>query len=304
MAGAAPMQTFSRKLSALPRMLLLSLMLACPAAFAGVTVSDDTGQRIALPSPARRIISLAPHATELLYAAGAGGHVVGVSEYSNYPPQAGQLPSIGSVFALDLERIIQLKPDLIVVWSSGNVDTQIGKLHKLGIPIFRSEPRDFAAIPSSIERLSRLAGTEATGKAAADAFRTRLRGLEAGYRNRSPVSVFYQIWRAPLMTLNGAHLVSAALRICGGRNIFDKLPQLVPTVDIEAVLQANPQAIIASSGAKDDPFTEWRRFPALHAVAHDNLLTINGELLNRASPRILDGVEELCQRLDDVRRRK
>lgn len=292
----------------LRRSLLRCLFATCPvlcqAAFAAVTVSDDAGQTVTLPSPARRIVSLAPHGTELLYAAGAGDRVVGVSEYSNYPPQTARLPSIGSVFALDLERIIQLKPDLILVWSSGNAEAHIGTLRSLGIPIFKSEPRDFATIASSLERLGRLAGTEAAGKAAADAFRARLGKLEAAYRDRPPISVFYQIWRSPLMTLNGAHLVSAAMRICGGRNIFANLPQLAPTVDIESVLKANPQAIVASSGAKDDPFADWRRFPQLKAVASNNLLTVNGELLNRASPRILDGTEELCRRLEEVRRKR
>jgi iron complex transport system substrate-binding protein len=279
----------------------LLALLPLTAAHAAVSVIDDAGRTVMLREPARRIVSLAPHATELLYAAGAGDDVVGVVEYSDYPPAAKHIASVGSGIALDLERIVRLKPDLVVAWESGNSATQIARLRELGIPVFESEPRDFATIASSLERLAHLAGTDATGMAAASAFRNRLQKIEATYRQRPIVTVFYQIWRAPLMTLNDAHPVSRALRVCGGKNVFGALPQMAPTVGIEAVLQANPDAIIASSGSRDDVLAEWRRFPHLKAVAHGNLLAVDGSLMNRSGPRILDGVEELCRQLDAVR---
>jgi iron complex transport system substrate-binding protein len=194
-----------------------------------------------------------------------------------------------------------LKPDLVVVWGSGNSATQIAKLRSLRIPVFESEPRDFAAIASSIERLAQLAGTGRVGYAAAENFRARLEKIRAAYQQRPVVGVFYQIWRTPLMTLNGAHMVSAAIRLCGGENIFGALPQLAPAISAEAVLEANPEAIIASSGAKDDPFSGWRRFPAMTAVARGNLFSVDGELMNRASPRVLDGTEALCKHLETAR---
>lgn len=280
------------------------LLLASSPVGAAISVTDDGGRAVTLPHPARRIVSLAPHATELLFAAGAGGAVVGVSEYSNYPPEAQRLPSVGGVAALDLERVVALKPELVVVWGSGNSAVQIAKLRSIGIPVFESEPRSFAAIASSIERLALLAGTEAQGQRAASNFRTRLEGLGTNYRHRSPVSVFYQIWREPLMTLNGAHLVSKAIRLCGGENIFEAMPQLVPAVSVEAVLAANPEAIVASSGANDDAFAPWRHFLRLTAVTRGNLFSIDGELMNRAAPRILDGVEALCRQLDTARRKR
>jgi iron complex transport system substrate-binding protein len=288
-----------------PALLLLcaALLLPLPSP-AAVSVIDDANRGVTLTHPARRIVSLAPHATELIYAAGAGSYLVGVSEYSNYPPQAKRLPSVGGVSALDLERVVALKPDLVVVWGSGNSAAQIAKLRALGIPVFESEPRDFAAIASSIERLAQLAGTEAAGRAAAENFRARLEKIKTAYRQRPVVSVFYQIWRSPLMTLNGAHLVSAAIRLCGGENIFARLPQLAPTVGAEAVLKANPEAIIASGGAKDDPFAGWRRFPTLTAVARGNLFSLDGELMNRAAPRVLDGTEALCKLLETARSRR
>jgi iron complex transport system substrate-binding protein len=277
------------------------LALLAPLACAAVSAPDDAGRNITLPAPARRIVSLAPHATEILFAAGAGAALVGVTEFSDYPPPARRIASVGNGQSLDLERILQLKPDLVVGWDTGIAANQLSRLEALGVPVFRSEPRDFAAIASSLERLARLAGTDAAGKAAAAAFRERLQALQAQYRQRRRVRVFYQIWRAPLMTLNGAHLTSAALRLCGGDNVFADLPQLAPTVDQEAVLRADPEAIIASSGEQDDVLAGWKRFGGMKAVVRGNLLVVDGSLLNRAGPRVLTGTEALCRALDAVR---
>lgn len=270
-------------------------------ASASISVVDDAGRTVTLTAPARRIVSLAPHATELVYASGAGAAVVGVSEYSTYPPEARKLPSVGGVSALDLERVLALKPDLVVVWGSGNSATQIARLRQIGIPVFESEPRSFEMVATSLERLGKLGGTEPVAREAASAFRERLTRLEKTYKHRPAVSVFYQIWRSPLMTLNGEHLVSSGLQLCGGRNIFADLPQLAPTVSTEAVLKADPDAIIASSGAKDDALHPWRRFEGMRAVKRGNLYTVDGELMNRAAPRVLDGVEALCRVLEKAR---
>ena len=282
---------------------LLAFLLHAPA-LAAISVVDDANRSVTLPAPARRIVSLAPHATEMLFAAGAGSRIVGVTEFSDYPPEAKRIPSVGSGLALDLERIIQLKPDLVVGWNNGGAAAQLARLQQLGIPVYKTEPYDFPAIALSIERLAQLAGTDAIGKAAAESFRERLKQLQGAYQKRRTISVFYQIWRTPLMTLNGKHLVSSALAMCGAENIFKDLPQLAPTVSIEAVLKANPEAIIASTGEQDDVLGSWRRFPGLAATARGNLLTIDGELLNRSGPRVLDGTEALCRQLDAVRSKR
>ncbi len=282
---------------------LLAALQGSGAARAASTVTDDAGNAVTLAAPARRIVSLAPHATELLYAAGAGALVVGVSQYSDYPPAARQVASVGGAAALDIEKILTLKPDLVVAWHNGNSAAQISRLRRLGIPVFESEPRDFAAVASSLERLSQLAATEAAGHAAAAAFRNRLAALRATYHERPPVRVFYQVWHQPLMTLNDAHLVSAALHLCGGRNIFGALPQLVPTVSREAVLAENPEAIVGAGGTADD-FADWLRFPQMTAVARNNLFMLDADRITRAGPRILDGAEELCRRLELARSRR
>ncbi|HXA46246.1 MAG TPA: cobalamin-binding protein [Burkholderiaceae bacterium] len=282
---------------------LLLCTLHAIAAAAPITVQDDAHHTVTLVSPAQRIISLAPHATELLFAAGAGNKVVGVSDYSDYPLAAKQIASVGGSAALDLERILALKPDLLVVWGSGNAPAQVEKLRKLGIPIFESEPRDFADIPSSLERLATLTDTQAVGHAAADAFRTRLQQLTAQYQHRPPVKVFYQIWHSPLMSLNDDHLSSKAIRLCGGENIFGKLPQLAPTVNTEAVLQANPEVIV-TGGDEHEALSSWRQFPHLLAVKQGNLFTLNTDTMTRGSPRILDGSEVLCKQLELARSRR
>jgi iron complex transport system substrate-binding protein len=277
--------------------------LHCNAQAAGVAVTDDAGHALALSAPARRIISLAPHATELLFAAGAGDRVVGVSDYSNYPPQAKQIVSVGGATTLDFERIVMLKPDLVVAWGSGTPAGQIARLRALGLPVFESEPRDFEAVATSLERLSVLAATEATGKTAARQFRLALQGLREKYSNRKQLSVFFQVWQAPLITLNDAHMVSAALKVCGARNIFGALPQVAPTVSIEAVLQADPDAIVSNGNEQDDALKTWRRFPKLKAVSHRNLLLIPGDTLTRAGPRIVDATRVLCEALEKARGR-
>lgn len=280
---------------------LLAGAALCPAAHAAVTVKDDLGHELTLARPARRIVSLAPHVTELLYAAGAGDLLVGASNYSDYPPPATKLPAVGSFAALDLERVLSLKPDLVVGWHSGNKPAQLARLRELGIPVYESQPADFGMIAAALEKLSVLAGTETAGAKAANDFRARWQALQAQYRGRPEVSVFYQIWSQPLMTLNGRHMVSSVLRLCGGRNIFAGLPQLAPTVSVEAVLAADPQVILTPSDAKDQPLERWRQFPTLQAVRDGHLYTVNADWLNRAGPRVLEAAGEVCRRLDEAR---
>ena len=271
---------------------------------ATVSVIDDSGHTVTLTQPAHRIISLAPHATELLFAAGAGNAVIAVSQYSDYPAAAKSITSVGGSAALDLERIVALKPDLLVIWGSGNAASQIARLRALHIPVFDSDPRDYAAVASSIERLAKLSGTTDIGTTAASAFRRRLTALQAAYQARPIVSVFYQIWPAPLMTLNGTHIASQAIALCGGKNIFAQLPQIAPVVGAEAVVQANPEVILSGSSDTSAALSGWRRFPALHAVQAHNLLMIDADLLSRAGPRVLDGTEQLCRALDSARSRR
>lgn len=277
---------------------LTALLFSMPAR-AGVSVIDDSGRSVNLRAPAQRLVSLAPHTTELLFAAGAGKKVVGVSASSDYPKEVSRLPLTGDSTRLDLERITRLKPDLILAWRSGNNPRQLAQLRALGFVIFESEPRNFDDIASTLDKLATLTGS-AQGHDAATRFKEAIDRLQTRYQARKQVSVFYQIWPSPLMTLNGQHLVSQALRLCGARNIFAGLSQLAPTVSHEAVVSANPDAILLSdeSSAGIDDWTTMRQ---LKAVRHQQVIRVNGRLLNRSGPRMPEAVATLCEQIDSVR---
>ncbi|MCC8401133.1 cobalamin-binding protein [Paraburkholderia sp. MMS20-SJTN17] len=278
--------------------------------FATIAVTDDSGATVTLAAPAQRVISLAPHVTELLYAAGGGPKLVGAVSYSDYPPEAKQLPRVGDNKSLDLERIVALKPDLIVVWRHGNAQRQLDRLRELHVPLFFSEPRRLDDVAVSLTRLGRLLGTSASADAAAAAYRDDIARLRARYANRPSVSVFYQVWDRPLMTLNGQHMISDVIALCGGRNVFAGLLPLVPTVSTEAVLAANPEAIVTAAPGATRPDTTlpqldaWRAWPGLAAVANDNLFAIDGDLINRPAPRIAQGARQLCEDLELARSRR
>ncbi|RZF28846.1 cobalamin-binding protein [Paraburkholderia sp. UYCP14C] len=288
---------------------LALIALCAQIAHAAITVTDDTGATVTLAAPAQRVISLAPHVTELLYAAGGGPKMVGAVSYSDYPPEAKQLPRVGDNKSLDLERIVALKPDLIVVWRHGNAQRQLERLRELHVPLFFSEPRRLDDIAVSLTKLGRLLGTSASADAAAAAYRDDIARLRAQYANRPAVSVFYQVWDRPLMTLNGEHMISDVITLCGGRNVFADLQPLVPTVSTEAVLAANPQAIVTAAPGATRPDTTlpqldtWRAWPGLAAVANHNLFAIDGDLINRPAPRIAQGARQLCDDLELARSR-
>ncbi|APR37505.1 cobalamin-binding protein [Paraburkholderia sp. SOS3] len=280
------------------------------AAAAPITVTDDTGATVTLTTPARRVISLAPHTTELLYAAGGAATIVGAVSYSDYPPEAKQLPRVGDNTALDLERIVALRPDLIVVWRHGNAQRQIEQLRELHVPLFFSEPRHLDDVATTLTKLGELLGTSSAANEAANDYRKNIARLRARYAGKPPVSVFYEVWERPLMTLNGTHLLSDVIALCGGRNVFAQLEPLVPTVSTEAVLAANPEAIVtAAPGATASntalpQLDSWRQWPAITAVARDNLFAIDGDLINRPTPRLAQGAAQLCEDLDIARSRR
>jgi iron complex transport system substrate-binding protein len=288
------------------RAMLGALVLAACAAHAGVRVTDDYGKPVVLEAPARRVVSLSPHLTELMYAAGAGGRLVGALQYSDYPPAARRLPRVGSEASIDLEALVALRPDLVVAWPNAGSARAVERIAALGIPVFRSEPRELEDIARTLETLGRLAGTEAAAAKAAAAFRTRAAGIARRYALRPKVRVFYQVWDRPLITVNGDHVISKVMGLCGGENVLADLPALAPEIDRERVLRADPEVIVASGAGGERPawLDAWRAFPGLAAVRADNLFAIRPELLQRHTPRLLDGADELCRILDAVRARR
>jgi iron complex transport system substrate-binding protein len=287
------------------RAAVLFLLLVSRTVLAEVTVHDDYGRTVTLERPAERIVSLAPHLTELLYAAGAGSRLVGAVEYSDYPAEARALPRVGSDAGIDLERILVLRPDLVVAWPNVGSARTVDRLEALGLPVFRSEPRELDGIAATLERLGTLAGTrEAARRAAAD-FRARAAALEKRHAGAAKVRVFYQIWDRPLLTVNGDHVITKVIRLCGGENVFAGLPLIAPEIDREAVLRADPDVIVASGSGGHPPawLDGWRALPGLKAAARGRLYSIPPDLIQRHTPRILDGAEALCRILEEVRSR-
>lgn len=269
----------------------------------GLTWGAPAQSAAVSPLPAKRIISLAPHITELLYAAGAGSRLVGNVDYGDYPAAAKTLPKVGGYSGPDIEAILALKPDLVIAWESGNPPAALKKLKALGISVYISQPNRIEDIAREIERFGALAGTESVANPAAAAFRARHAALAARYSQRPVVDVFYQIWKQPLMTVNDKQIISDAIRLCGGRNVFGALPILAPTVTVEAVIAANPEVIVASGMGNESPewLNDWRRWKTLTAVRRDNLYFIPPQEIQRHTPRLLDGAEKLCLDLDAAR---
>jgi iron complex transport system substrate-binding protein len=268
-----------------------------PAA-AEVRVTDDTGATVVLAAPARRIVTLAPHAAELVFAAGAGERIVGVVKGTDYPAAVRRFPVIGDVTALDLERIVMLAPDLVVTWP-WTTPAQVAWLAGRGIAVFQADPRTIDGIPDDVERIGALAGTSSVAFAAAATLRARLARLPAGGHVERPLRVFYQVSDAPLYTLGGRHLVSQAIARCGGENVFSSLALPAPEVSAEAVLAADPQVIVAGTADAQRPawLDAWSRWPTLAAVRYRNLFVVDANLLHRPGPRFIDGIEQLCRAL-------
>ena len=269
-------------------------------------VVDDKGRSVRLDQPAQRIIALAPHITENLYAIGAGERIVGTVSYSDYPPAAEQIPRVGGYNSFDLEGIIAKQPDLVIAWFSGNPRAQLEQLERLGLTLYYSEPRCFADVADNLRRLGQLTGYSPQAEAVAQRFEADIQQLRSRYGKRPPVSVFYQVWEQPLMTINRDHLIHEAITTCGGVNVFANLERLIPRISREAVLERNPEAIIGGGMGEDNPewVQAWRRWPQLNAVAENHLFFIPPSLLQRHTVRIVEGMTMLCEHLDSVRQNR
>ena len=286
--------------------LLFIYLLPVWATAAPVNVIDDTGQQVSLAHPANRIVALAPHVVETLFAAGAGDKIVGAVDYSDYPAAAKTIPRVGGYSAFNLEAIAALKPDLVIAWASGNSPSAIEKIRSLGIPIYLSQINTVAEVANEIEKFGTLAGTQNIATPATRNFRKQLDDLTRQYQNKSEVRVFYQISESPLMTLGGKQIISNALAICGGKNIFANLAPMAPVVTVESVLAANPEAIMTSGMQSINPsaLAQWRKWPRLLATERQNFFFIDPDLMNRSGPRIIEGTQMLCKAVETARQHR
>ena len=270
------------------------------SAGAPLRLADDRGHSIYLERPARRIISLSPSITELVYAAGAGDKLVGVSSQSDYPASVRAIPEIGGVSGLDLERLIMLRPDLVIAWGSGNA-VDIDRLEKLGLPVFVTEAARLEDIPRLLRLIGQVAATPVEAESAALSFETELRMIKQSNAGRQRISVFLLIWSQPLMTVNGDHIISDIINVCGGINIFATASTLAPMISAENLLQADPQVIISGVLPESGAGALWQRFPQMRAVRNKHLFFVHPDLLHRQTPRMLQAVKEVCMYLDQAR---
>ena len=281
---------------------LLAAALPAAADTAALRIVDDTGHEVVLAQPARRIVSLAPHLTELVYAAGAGDQLVAVGKYSDFPPEALSKPVISDAFAVNYEALEQLKPDLVLMWGSGTPERTKSKLRTLGVPVYEIEVRSVDELAGTLRNIGRLAGTESVAQARAQAIEHDWAALKSTYSGRRPVRVFFQLWDAPLMTLSGQHLISSAIAACGGANVFGEVPTLTATVSWEAAVKRDPELVL-TAGSPGEPAKpgRWAEFPQVSATRRGEFGRIEGNLIARSGPRFVDGARELCEAIDRAR---
>lgn len=282
------------------RAILLTLL---PLSAQALVIKDDSGHLVEREKPAQRIVSLAPHLTETLFAAGAGKQVVGVVRFSDYPEAAKAIVQVGTYKTVSAEAIIKLEPDLVIAWNSGNGPEMINRLRNLGLTVFVTEPRRLEDIARTLDHFGVLTGHEDISSRASDEYLVQLNRLRETYSRQHEVSVFYQVWDKPLQTLNGEHLISDVMRLCGGRNVFADTLALAPKINIESLLMANPEVIIASGMGEARPewLDAWRSWPSLQAVRKDHLYFIPPNIVQRHTPRILQGAQMMCEQLQKVR---
>lgn len=258
---------------------------------------------LAVPAQARplRIVSLAPHLTELVFAAGAGEMLVGTVAYSDYPAQALQIERIGDAWRVDLERLVALQPDLVLAWPSGTPEQTLQRLGASGLEVVLLPTDRLADVAVALRRIGELTGQAAEGRAAASRFEAEVEGLRARHAAAATVSVFVQLDDQPLYTINGRHLISEVVELCGGRNIFGELPQLAPAVSLESVLARDPQVILTTDDTIADPRGEWSRWQSMQAVRAGTIYAVPADTVSRATPRLTEGIAAVCEALAAAR---
>lgn len=286
------------------RTLAVLLLLAVSPVFpAPVVMTDDYGRRLRLEAPAERIVALAPNITELAFAAGAGTRLVGVTRFSDYPPAAKDIPVVGDSSQVDLERLVSLRPDLVLAWKTGTRRADADRIAALGIPVFALEPARLSDIARVVRAIGELAGTSTSAQQAAARFEADLERLRRGYGSRQRLPVFYMIWDEPLMTVNRRHMISDVLELCGGENVFAHAPGITPQISLESLIAANPRVVISSvHSRRDDPAAALAPVKTLRAVAQKQVYYVEPDHITRQTPRILEGAEAVCRALEQARR--
>jgi len=284
---------------------VLVAIAATSTAGAGIELRDDRGVPVRLAAPAQRIVTLAPHLAELAFAAGAGARVLGVARFSDFPREALAIAQIGDASRVDVERIAALRPDLVLAWKSGNQAGDLERLERLGRAVFVTEPARLSDVPRLLRAIGALAATAPAAERAASAFEQGMGALRAQYAGARRVRVFYEVWHRPLITVSRAHMISDVIGLCGGENVFAHASTLTPTVSLEAVAAVRPEAILGGSRpGRDEAFTrEWREAP-IRALRALPVFYVDPDLIQRQTPRLLEGARAVCAALEQVRRNR
>ena len=263
--------------------------------FADITVVDDSGTTLVLAEPARKIVSLSPHLTELLFSLGVGDRIEATVDFSDYPEAALNIPRLGNAFSVSVEAVIEQSPDLIVAWMTGGNHRTFEQLRALGYPVFVNEASSLVGIAVAVQQLGILVGKPDRGLELAESFRVDLERLRQSSSGEGSPKVFFQISDAQLYTVNSQHLIGQAIEVCGAENIFSDVEFFVPMVSYESVVERNPDVLVVSSpypgykSAWDDRWNDlgWS----------DRVRTIDASLITRPSLRMLEGIKMLCETL-------
>jgi len=251
-----------------------------------------------------RIVTLAPNLGELMFAAGAGEYLVGVSAYSNYPPEVTALPVVGDAFTIDQELLALLRPDLLLAWQSGTPAHIVDELRRAGYVVETVRTQNLSDISAALRQIGELTGREDNATRVADEFDDGLRRLQEQYAGSERIRVFYQVSKRPLYTVSGGHFVSELISLCGGQNVFADVEDLAPGVDVEAVIDRDPEVMLAAEDAGADAFREWDRWPNVASNRYGNRFLLPGDEISRPTPRVLAAGAAICDALQTARERR
>lgn len=267
-----------------------------------IAVRDYSGREVVLSAPAQRVVALAPHIVENLYSAGAGEKLVAAVAYSDYPSQAKRLPRVGGFQSLSIEKILAAKPDLVIVWRSGNGETIVRELERFAIPYYLDEPQTLDDVARSINDFSTLTGGVGP-LPATQHYLLAMAHLREKHKYSEPLQVFFQVWDKPLMTIGGSHIISDMLEVCAGVNIYGDLKVLSPVISMESLLTRDPDVIVAGADRENQGgfIAKWQRWPSLTAIRNAHFYTIPNDIVARHTLRMLDGTQQLCQKLAQAR---
>ena len=290
------------RLDRVRRAALTLLIVTLPTLFA--CDNPGAGQPSADAGPATHIVTLAPSLAELVFAAGAGDTLVGVSAYSDFPPAVAALPLVGDAFTIDQERLALLRPDLLLAWESGTPAHVVDELRQAGYRVEVIRTRSLVDISATLVRIGELAGTQEAAREVAAEFAAALQDLGDSYRDTESIRVFYQVSKRPLYTVGPDHYASELIALCGGRNVFEDVGELAPAIDVEAVIDRDPEVMLAGDDAGSDSFSEWDRWPSIAANRYGNRFLLPADEMSRPTPRILTAGAVICESLQIARERR